>query len=917
MSWTGFNWDGIEYPRFLADINGDGRPDIVGYGLNGVWTAKNDGQGGFLPPQLAVSDLCYNTAWRVARHPRFVATLTGPKFSHPVIPIHFGPFHPPMPGLGVIAGDLIGFGDAGVWTALNKGDGTFNAPKFVLAAFGYNAGSWRVERHPRFVADITGDGRADIVGFGDDGVWIARNNGDGSFATPQFVLNNLGYNQGWRVDQHPRFLADLTGDGRPDIIGFGNDGVWVARNNGDGSFAPAQFVLQNFGFNQAWRVDQHPRWLADLTGDGRPDIIGFGNDGVWIARNNGDGSFAPAQFVLQNLGFNQGWHVDRHPRFVADLNGDGRADIVAFGDDGVWIARNNGDGSFAPAQFVLNNLGYNQGWRVDQHPRLLADLNGDGRIDIVGFGDDGVWTARNNGDGSFAPAQFVLADLGAHSSTAGIQHVFVLMLENRSFDHMLGFSGITGADAVTGQPRTIDGLNGSESNSYKGSAFQVQKGADNRMPADPGHEFHDVLLQLVGSNQYQSGQPYPRAQINNSGFVASYANADDVGSNVGEVMKCFTPEQLPVLNQLAKEFVVCDRWFCSLPGPTWPNRMFAHAGSSGYLDDSPTSTDILEWETLPDNGFTFGNGTIFDRLHDANLEYRIYAGDHFPMVSGLHGVSILSVKEFSEEFASDLKKDDFKSVRYVHLEPSYDALDSYEDGTSQHPLADVTRGEALIKATYEAIRNSPIWNDSLLIITWDEHGGFYDHVPPPAAVPPNDSRPDDDDRGKNGFLFDQLGPRVPALIISPRIPKNLVDHRVYDHSSIPATIERLFGLKALTNRDAVANAATTLLSLSTPRTDTPATVGTSAAHAIAHLMPPVLAAAQPEAHIDQQHVSAFLSSAVAMDLKISPPTERTAIMNRVKNIHTHAEAAAYMQDVQQRFTAYRKALRANTATGGA
>lgn len=142
MSWTGFNWDGIEYPRFLADINGDGRPDIVGYGLNGVWTAKNDGQGGFLPPQLAVSELCYNTAWRLARHPRFVATLTGPKVSHSVIPIHFGPFHPPMPGLGVIAGDLVGFGNAGVWTALNKGDGTFNAPTFVLAAFGYNAGSF-------------------------------------------------------------------------------------------------------------------------------------------------------------------------------------------------------------------------------------------------------------------------------------------------------------------------------------------------------------------------------------------------------------------------------------------------------------------------------------------------------------------------------------------------------------------------------------------------------------------------------------------------------------------------------------------------------------------------------------------------------------------------------------------------------
>ena len=107
----------------------------------------------------------------------------------------------------------------------------------VVGNFGYNAGGWRVEKHPRFLADLTGDGRADIVGFGNAGVWVSRNNGNGTFQAPTLVVANFGYNAGgWRVEKHPRFLADLTGDGRADIVGFGNAGVWVSLNNGNGTF---------------------------------------------------------------------------------------------------------------------------------------------------------------------------------------------------------------------------------------------------------------------------------------------------------------------------------------------------------------------------------------------------------------------------------------------------------------------------------------------------------------------------------------------------------------------------------------------------------------------------------------------------------------------------------------------------------
>ena len=154
----------------------------------------------------------------------------------------------------------------------------------VVNNFGYNAGGWRVDRHPRFLADITGDGRADIVGFGNAGVWVSRNNGNGTFEAPQMVVNNFGYNAGgWRVDKHPRLFGNLLGNHRPDIVGFGNAGVWVSRNNGNGTFQGPQLVIGNFGYNAGgWRIDKHPRFLADVTGTNHDDIVGFGNAGVWV-----------------------------------------------------------------------------------------------------------------------------------------------------------------------------------------------------------------------------------------------------------------------------------------------------------------------------------------------------------------------------------------------------------------------------------------------------------------------------------------------------------------------------------------------------------------------------------------------------------------------------------------------------------
>jgi hypothetical protein len=162
--------------------------------------------------------------------------------------------------------------------------------------------------------------------------------------------------RGWRVERHPRLMADINKDGKSDIVGFGDDGVWTALATGDGSFEPAKFVLAGFGVNQAWDPSKHVRLMADINNDGKADIVGFGDDGVWTALATGDGGFATANFVLAGFGVNQAWDPSKHVRVMADINNDAKADIVGFGDAGVATALATGDGSFSPANLVLGEI---------------------------------------------------------------------------------------------------------------------------------------------------------------------------------------------------------------------------------------------------------------------------------------------------------------------------------------------------------------------------------------------------------------------------------------------------------------------------------------------------------------------------------------------------------------------------------
>jgi phospholipase C len=481
-----------------------------------------------------------------------------------------------------------------------------------------------------------------------------------------------------------------------------------------------------------------------------------------------------------------------------------------------------------------------------------------------------------------------------------IAHVFLLMLENRSFDQMLGFSGITGTDAQTGRPTTVNGLNGKESNEYNGETYQVSAPADFVMPVDPGHEFTDVLAQLAGSGaRYEPRGPYP--PITDAGFVADYADVPGA-TNPGEIMRCYAPDQLPVLTAMAKEFAVCDGWQASMPGPTWPNRFFSLAASSAGLDHSPSIAQILAWAAT---GVGFLHGSIFDAVGAAEFgSWRIYAGDHLPMSAVVSGVNYFKIRDFDSRFAADLASGDYAPT-FTLIEPAYGDVigNTYVGGTSQHPMDDVTHGEALIKATYEAIRNSSVWNSSLLIVTWDEHGGYYDHAIPGPAVAPGDTSPDST-FNQFGFTFEQYGPRVPAVVVSPLIPRNLIDHRLYDHASIPATVERIFGLGALTQRDRAANDLTTLASLSSPRADCPLTLPDPAISGGPDRRMLAFEAGQQAVvedirAADTGNLPGFLGVALRLDLELDPGNA-VETQQRFARIETRADARAYLDSVWQK-----------------
>jgi len=427
----------------------------------------------------------------------------------------------------------------------------------------------------------------------------------------------------------------------------------------------------------------------------------------------------------------------------------------------------------------------------------------------------------------------------AANSLAQIHHIVVLMLENRSFDNALGwlYDPANPAPFNRVPPANFEGLYGRTLSNPRpdGAAVPVAKGNVLTDPnPDPGEPYEDVYCQIYGQQSAPAPIPSPPAlSCNMQGFVYNYAAQKEVVEQKIDpaiIMNCFTPASLPVLSSLAYYYGVCDHWFSSIPSQTVCNRSFAHAGtSSGYVNNDGS------------NGVLFVNDTptIFDLLEAAKRSWKIYSDSW--MITSL---ALLTQEPVWRYYVSDPHDhfghlDSFITAArqpgglpsYSFIEPIY--IDSLLWGAENdmHPEANwykpdgasnVEAGERLLFKIYNAVRSSPDWSSTLLIILFDEHGGCYDHVCPPATVSPDGKVIPPGQPGGTGFTFDRLGVRVPAVIVSPFTPPQTIVNDCFDHTSVLTTLINCFQLRGnLGERQKAAPDVGAALKPMPPRSDLP------------------------------------------------------------------------------------------------
>jgi murein DD-endopeptidase MepM/ murein hydrolase activator NlpD len=305
--------------------------------------------------------------------------------------------------------DAIGFGNYGVHVATSTGAGFNSAPTPSLDQMGSVHG-WNSTQHVRTAGDINGDKKADVVGFGNDSVWAAISTGTGFGPLAVQLGGGMSYNQGWRTDLHPRMVSDVNGDGMADLVGFYYDGVYVALYNGGSFNAPTRW-LEEMGYNHGWRVEKHERVIADVNGDGSGDLIGFGEGAIYVALSNGINAFNIQAYPLAEMSYLQGWRVESHPRVVADVTGDGKADAVGFGWNSVYSAISTSTTFSSASSWLSAMTYYTPDWRVEKHPRMAADVTGDGKADAIGFGNSGILVGTSTGSAFNSPGLW-LGEMG-------------------------------------------------------------------------------------------------------------------------------------------------------------------------------------------------------------------------------------------------------------------------------------------------------------------------------------------------------------------------------------------------------------------------------------------------------------------------------------------------------------------------
>jgi phospholipase C len=433
-----------------------------------------------------------------------------------------------------------------------------------------------------------------------------------------------------------------------------------------------------------------------------------------------------------------------------------------------------------------------------------------------------------------------------------INRVIVLMLENRSFDHVIGgLKDIPELEGIPDPPAV---------NSFNNRDYRQEPGAARFLKFDPHHEHEHVVVQLEDGNKgfvKDYAQSYPRANATN---------------DLPEVMRYHADGKLPAIHELAKNFTVCNHWHASVPGPTWCNRLFALSGTSlgrVAMPDGIMSLN-LHWYNQP---------TLFDRLNEKNIPWKVYFGDaplSFLFVHQWEKENIArhrTMSEFYRDIArhpQDPKEDGLPQFSFI--EPQY-----FQPGaTDAHPPHDIFAADALVGSVYNAIRaNKKLWEEVLLVVAFDEHGGFYDHVTPPATVPP--------DFHQEEYDFKQLGVRVPVILISPWVAKGICDTPM-DHTSLLKYLQEKWGLGPLGHRTEVASTFTNALhSDENQRNDA---LPDGVAHSI---VPLEHADAQPpnfEKLTSNQHALLALSHV----LESMAGEEASVIASRARSILSHAQS---------------------------
>ena len=444
-------------------------------------------------------------------------------------------------------------------------------------------------------------------------------------------------------------------------------------------------------------------------------------------------------------------------------------------------------------------------------------------------------------------------------ATPGFDHVVVVMFENRSFDNLLGhlygaheksqeeFDGIPQGDYFNLGP---DGER-IPAHIYSGPTDKIMQSPQ----PDPGEHYPHVNTQLFGTvdppgnvdiraNGLQPpfNTPPVGAVPDNSGFVEDYIinfrlekGRMPTPEEYRVIMGGFSPAMMPVVSTLAREFGVYDRWFAGVPSQTFCNRMFFHASTSNGFVTNHGGDGYYKWINGP------AAATIFNRLEEAGISWRVYydASQLVSLTGMLHAPVLQQYWKSNfrvmEQFYWDVEHGNLPAYAFIEPRMTFNHNDMHppwgehvresnlqlDDGTKvevyNSALSDVRAGDALVQDIYDAIRTSRTTRGSnamntALVITFDEHGGTYDHVPPPSVIPPDRSGP-----GEMGFMFDRLGVRVPAIVVSAYTARNTVIHDEMHHGSVINTLCRQHGLRPLTFRDQSANPIFNAINLTDPR----------------------------------------------------------------------------------------------------